>query len=338
MKILRHQSLKSFNTFGVEANAQLMVIFDSKKEAIEYLQDAGLSIDRVLVLGSGSNILFTGSYKGIILKFAEKGQTVISENDTEAVVRIAAGENWDDFVEESLRNGWFGVENLSLIPGDVGAAPVQNIGAYGVELEERIVEVEGIEISTGKVATFSRSECEFAYRNSIFKQRLRSQYLITSVTLRLDKVFTPVLTYEALADRFEGVPLVQITPMMVREAVIDIRNSKLPDPGELGNAGSFFKNPVVKAAQFEEIISEYPDIVNYPLEGGEVKLAAGWMIEKCGLKGFRRGQAGVHERQSLVLVNYGLARGSDILSVAEIVIREVKERFGIELEPEVNIL
>ena len=314
-----------------------MLLLEGAGEAVSYLTDAGLSTDRVLVIGGGSNILFTGDYEGIVLRFEGKGMEVISEDEDHVIVKIAAGEDWDEAVEKCLGNGWYGLENLSLIPGNVGAAPVQNIGAYGVELAGRVLEVEAVGIEKGIPRVFSADECRFGYRDSIFKREMKGEYLIVGLVLKLDKVFAPVLSYAVLADYLSGVPSLQITPERVRQAVIEIRRSKLPDPEETGNAGSFFKNPVVEMDKFVRIRDRYPDAASFPQGNGRVKISAGWMIEKCGLKGFRRGDAGIHDKQALVIVNHGAASGKDILDLARTVAGRVKEKFDIDLQREVNI-
>jgi UDP-N-acetylmuramate dehydrogenase len=290
----------------------------------------------LLILGGGSNILFTKDFEGYILRPAIKGIKIINESDTNITLKVGAGEDWDEFVAYCVGRGWGGIENLSLIPGNVGTCPIQNIGAYGVEVKDVITEVEALNISTLKPENFKNNECEFAYRDSIFKRKLKGTHVLTHVSFKLQKQPVFKLDYGKLNEelkRFDGVNLANI-----RQAVIDIRDSKLPKPEELGNAGSFFKNPVVEKQKAIALLSEYEDMPSYDQGLGKVKIPAGWLIEKAGWKGKTIGNVGVHKNQALVLVNYGGAAGSDIYNLATEVQKSVKQMFDIDITMEVNIV
>lgn len=290
----------------------------------------------VLFLGGGSNLLFTGDFNGLVVHIATKGIEVVDEDEDYVYVRGKAGENWNDFVQFCVTRNYGGLENLSLIPGNVGSAPIQNIGAYGVEIKDTIYMLDAIAVRSGEFREFFSDECDFGYRHSIFKTELKGSYIILSVTFRLHKNPGLSLSYGSIKDQLNAMGLKE-SVQAVSEAVISIRRSKLPDPLELGNAGSFFKNPVISNQHFNQIQALHHGIPSYPADGG-VKLAAGWLIEKCGWKGFRDGDAGVHEKQALVLVNYGAANGTQILALAHKIMDSVKTTFGVEIEPEVNIL
>ncbi len=326
--------IKPFNTFRVGARARYFVAI-SRPSDLKQLFEAGKLFQKKLVLSHGSNVLFTKDFDGLVLHNEMWGMQVVEENDQHILLKVNAGESWPVLVEYTVEKGWGGLENLTLIPGKVGAAPVQNIGAYGVEVKDLIVQVEAFDMTTGELVSFSNEQCEFAYRSSIFKTKHKERYFITSVLFKLDKNPRLNLTYGPLKKAFNGKKSVSVGE--VSAEVARIRNSKLPDPEILANAGSFFKNPVVETALAKKILAEFPDAPNYPQPDGTVKLAAGWLIEKCHLKGFRKGDVGVHKDQALVLINYGEATGGQILAFAKMVIERVNQKFGIELVPEVNI-
>jgi len=289
-----------------------------------------------LILGGGSNILLTRDIDGLVLKNEIRGIDLVHEDEEHVYVKVGAGEVWHSFVQHCLGRDWAGVENLSLIPGSVGAAPMQNIGAYGVEIKDVFHELEAYALNEQKVYTFSCNDCEFGYRESIFKGKYKDRMIILNVTFRLNKVPVFHTSYGDIRQELEKMGVNALSILAVSEAVIHIRQSKLPDPAKLGNAGSFFKNPTVSKEKFEQLQAEFPAIVAYPRPVG-LKLAAGWLIEQCGWKGFRRGDAGCHAKQALVLVNYGNATGGEIYDLSEEILYSVKEKFGILLEREVNI-
>ncbi len=330
------------NTFGIEAEASAVIYYDSEKGLIKTIQRLRAYDDSIplLLVGEGSNLLFLSNYKGFVLKSNIKGFTVKQETEDDVLVEVGSGEICDEFIEQAIQHGWYGMENLSLIPGQVGAAAVQNIGAYGVEAQDVIEEVKGIGLNDAEERIWKQKDCGYGYRQSIFKGELWGKYAITRVTFRLKKHFEPKLQYGGLVKAIEqaGLSKDTLTAEQLRQVIIDIRRAKLPDPKEQGNAGSFFKNPVVPKEQAERLLSEYPTMPHYPAEEGKIKLAAGWLIEQAGWKGKSLGPAAVHDRQALVLVNKGGATGHDIQRLCEAVKKDVKERFGIELEPEVNFI
>ena len=316
------------NTFGIEARATRYVDYHSEEELIGIVPS--LQGTPYIHVGGGSNLLFTKDYDGTVLHSSITGISVEGN-----CIRVGSGMVWDEFVEWTVENGWCGIENLSLIPGEVGASAVQNIGAYGVEAKDCIKEVECVDLMTGERRVFTNQECRYSYRQSIFKNELKGRYAVTYVTYILNKEYTPHIEYGNIRSNLpEGV---EVTPRIVRDAIISIRNQKLPDPKVQGNAGSFFMNPVVSRGKFLEIQKDYPQMPFYEVEGG-VKIPAGWMIEQCGWKGKALGKAAVHSRQALVLVNLGGATGKDILALSDAVRRSVREKFGIDITPEVNIL
>jgi UDP-N-acetylmuramate dehydrogenase len=337
MMIYHNVSLKKYNTFGLDYTADCMIHIKSEEEAIALFKEKTAWKEPHMILGSGSNILFTDSFKGTIL-YPEFGGIKIEEHDYEngkVIVSSGAGIIWDDFVAWTVEKGFGGLENLSLIPGKVGASPVQNIGAYGAEVSNLIEEVKTIRVKDGEIRTFSNAACEFSYRNSIFKNTEKGNYLVTRVYFKL--TIDPILnlSYGSLKDEVKT--LGKETLFNVRQGVINIRRSKLPDPEILGNAGSFFKNPVVKNSVARNILNQYPEMPVYKDLEGCSKLAAGWMIEKCGWKGKRKSDAGVHDKQALVLINYGKASGKEIYDLSEEIKTSVHEKFGIVLEREVEI-
>lgn len=335
-EIKENISLKNYNTFGIDVNSNFFVECNSTQDIIEFIESYQDSNLPLLILGGGSNILFTKDFKGYILRPFIKGIEILQESDTDVIVKVGAGEDWDEFIAYCVERGWGGIENLSLIPGNVGTCPIQNIGAYGVEVKDVITEVEALNISTLKSEIFINQDCEFAYRESIFKRKLKGTHIITYVSFKLQKQPVFKLDYGKLSEelkRFDGVNLANI-----RQAVIDIRDSKLPKPEELGNAGSFFKNPVVEKQKAIALLSEYEDMPSYDQGMGKVKIPAGWLIEKAGWKGKTIGNVGVHKNQALVLVNYGGAAGSDIYNLATEVQKSVKQMFDIDIAMEVNVV
>lgn len=289
------------------------------------------------VLGGGSNVLLTGDLEGLVLHNQLTGLEVIGEQGDEVLVKVGAGESWHGFVLETLRRGWYGLENLSLIPGSVGASPMQNIGAYGIELEARFHALDAMDVSTGEVRTFEHADCEFGYRESVFKKALKGAYVITHVTFRLSRLPELRLDYGAIREELDREGVQNPMPQDVSDAVIRIRKSKLPDPAVVGNAGSFFKNPVLNEAEFSALKLAHPDVPHYPAPAG-IKVAAGWLIDRAGWKGHDRGTHGVHDRQALVLVHHGGASGAELLTLAQDVQRDVADKFGVTLEREVNVL
>ena len=332
-------SLKHYNTFGIEVSARWFAEITSIENLRQLFSDpTEWSTRPRLILGGGSNILFTHDFEGIVIKNNIRGIKITAENEQEVSVTAGAGESWHDLVLFCVERGYGGIENLSLIPGTVGAAPIQNIGAYGVELKDTFEHLKAFRIADGRVEVFDRSACRFGYRDSVFKTSLKGQYIITEVTLRLSKNPKVNTSYGAIRQTLGEQGIAQPSIKDVSDAVIQIRRSKLPDPAQIGNAGSFFKNPEISGTDFEVLKEKFPDMPSYPGMNGTVKIAAGWLIEQCGLKGYRKGNAGVHEKQALVLVNYGNARGSEILDLAEYIKATVQEKFRVCLNHEVNIV
>ena len=333
----RNIGLKERNTFGIDVSCSRYVEFSTTDDLVTLFSDGSVRDCRWSVLSGGSNILFSGDFEGVLLHPVNDDITVVSDDGDCVQVRVGAGVGWDSFVAWSVDRGLWGVENLSGIPGMAGASPVQNIGAYGVEAKDSIFSVEMFAVDRCKSVVMAAGHCEFGYRDSVFKHALKGKVIITAVNFLLSYKPRPVLGYGDLRDRVSAQG--ELTPGNVRRAVIDIRNSKLPDPSVLGNAGSFFKNPVVSAAKASELKLEYPDMPVYPApREGCSKLAAGWMIDRCGWRGRREGAVGVHERQALVLVNYGGATGNDVLDLARHIQSDVYDRFGVGIEMEVNVL
>tara|TARA_B110000503_G_C7150813_1_gene415080 strand:- start:1475 stop:2491 length:1017 start_codon:yes stop_codon:yes gene_type:complete len=333
-------NLKEFNTFGIEVFAKEFVELNSTNDAIEFFKNTELNEKEFLILGGGSNLLLTEDFDGLIIKNNLKGVEVIEQDDDSILLKAGAGENWHEFVLQSIDKGFAGLENLSLIPGNVGASPMQNIGAYGVEVKDLITEVEAIEISTGKIKTFTNEECKFDYRSSVFKTTNKNQYFISAVNFKLSKKPDFNVSYGAIKSQLEqhGVTKESLTTKAISDAVIAIRQSKLPDPKKIGNSGSFFKNPIVSKDTFEKLKRKFKDMPAYQLPNGDYKLAAGWLIEKTGWKGYTEGNYGVHKNQALVLVNYGGASGLEIYDLSERILLSVREKFRVTLEREVNIL
>ena len=337
MKIIPNQSLKAYNTFGIEALAKAFIAIQNETELAEVLRDN--SDKKLFILGGGSNMLLTQDINALVIHINNKGITVGKEDDEFVWVKGNAGEVWHEFVLWCIDHNFGGIENLSLIPGNVGATPVQNIGAYGVEIKDTFDSCEAMEIATQQMRTFHKGDCQFGYRESIFKGELKNKYIILSVTFKLRKSKHKINTsYGAIDAELEKMNIKNPTIKEVSNAVIAIRQSKLPDPKELGNSGSFFKNPVVPISVYEKAKEKHPDIPNYPVSETHVKVPAGWLIEQAGFKGKRFGDAGIHSKQALVLVNYGHATGSEIWSVAQHIQQTVKEMFGIVIEAEVNVI
>jgi UDP-N-acetylmuramate dehydrogenase len=339
INIQEQVNLKPYNTLGITAHARYFTEITSERDLRELINTPVYKNNSVLTLGGGSNILFTKDYEGLVVLNKLKGIDVIDSNDHHAMVKVASGEVWHDLVMHAIHHNWGGIENLSLIPGTVGAAPMQNIGAYGVEVKEVILKVDAIDRSTGALRSFSNDQCRFGYRESVFKHELKEKYFISSVTLSLTNNKHQLnTTYGAIADTLKQMNVSEPTIRSVSDAVIHIRRSKLPDPNVIGNAGSFFKNPVISLDQYNELKKEHPAIPGYTSENQQVKVPAGWLIEQCKLKGLRLGNVGVHQHQALVLVNYGNAKGKEILELSLKVQDIVKQSFGIELIAEVNII
>jgi UDP-N-acetylmuramate dehydrogenase len=335
-EVLENISLKPYNTFGVEAQAKYLVKFSNIRELKTILRDPKFSSLPLLVLGGGSNILFTEDFEGLVMVNNIRGLEILEENETNVTIRVGAGETWDDLVRYTVSQEWGGLENLSYIPGNVGASPIQNIGAYGTEVADTIQYVQTINKETLMPLTYSNSDCLFDYRNSIFKNKLKDKRIITHVVFRLSKKPVYKLSYGNLNETVTQKGSVNLKT--IRQSVIEIRKSKLPDPEETGNAGSFFKNPVVKNKHYKKLRAAYPDMPSYELPGKNHKIPAGWLIDHLGWKGYSEGDAGVHSKQALVLVNLGKASGREIYNLSRRIHDSVKAEFGIDLEYEVNVL
>jgi UDP-N-acetylmuramate dehydrogenase len=338
MEIISNFSLKALNTFGIESFAKLFVKVNSIEQINELLDRNEFKSNHHLILGGGSNLLLTKNVDGLVIKNELLGIELINENESSVFVKCAAGVVWHEFVMWCIDKNFGGIENLALIPGCTGASPMQNIGAYGVEIKDAFYELEAIELATGNLKKFTKSDCEFGYRESVFKRQFKNQFIITSVTFQLSKQPNFHIEYGAIKQELDLMNVSELNIKAIAQAVINIRSSKLPNPKEIGNAGSFFKNPEVSEIEFQRLKIEFPNIVAYPLENKNYKLAAGWLIEQIGLKGYRAGDAGVHKLQALVLVNYGSATGNQIFDLSSQVLQTVKQKFGVDLEREVNII
>jgi UDP-N-acetylmuramate dehydrogenase len=339
MDIKKNISLQQYNTFGIDVKTDFFVEVSSLNEIQEFisLYKKNYTNYPLLLIGGGSNILFTKNYHGIVLQVNTKGIEIIDEDNEEVNIRAYSGEVWETFVDYCIEKGWAGIENLSLIPGYIGSCPVQNIGAYGVEVKDVIVEVEAIHIHTGEIKLFQNEMCNFGYRDSIFKNELKNQYIIHSVIFKLNKKPDFHVKYGAIEDELKEMGVNSPDIKSIGMAVCAIRRRKLPDVKELGNAGSFFKNPIVSDVFFNELKAIYADLIGYQLPDGKYKLAAGNLIESCGWKGKKIGACGVHDKQALVLVNYGKATGNDIADLADKIKDSVFRKFHVNLETEVNI-
>lgn len=336
MEVLENFSLQTYNTFGLAVKAKYFSQFTDCQGITNLLKD--FKKLEHLILGGGSNVLFTGDFEGIVLKNEIKGIEITYSDEDFVLVRVGAGENWHQFVLGCIQNNWGGVENLSLIPGTVGAAPMQNIGAYGVEIQSVVENVEAIDKTTFSLRVFTNQECKFGYRESIFKNECKDQYIITHVNFRLRKNPQFNVSYGAIQQTLTEMGIKDLSIKAISDAVCKIRMSKLPNPAEIGNAGSFFKNPEIPSSQLDKLKEKYPQIVFYPLDAQTVKIPAAWLIEQAGWKGHRREQIGVHTQQALVLVNYGGGNGLKIKQLAFDIQNSVEEKFGILLKPEVNFV
>ena len=338
ISIEEYKDIKPFTTFGVPVTARYFCSISTLEALQQLIQHPIYQNNTHFILGGGSNVLFTSDYNGLVIQNLLKGITIRQQSDASIDIEVMAGENWHNLVMYCVQHNWGGIENLSLIPGTVGAAPIQNIGAYGVEVKEVIKSVTGIDLETGLFRTFLNHECAFEYRDSIFKSKLKEKFFISSVTLTLTKKTHRINTsYGAINDVLKQQHITTPTIQQVSDAVIQIRSSKLPDPTKIGNAGSFFKNPTIPLAHYEQLQKSFPEIPGYHSVNQEVKVPAGWLIEQCGWKGKRIGDVGVHTQQALVLVNYALGSGKEIFSLASNIISSVKEKFNITLTCEVNI-
>jgi UDP-N-acetylmuramate dehydrogenase len=334
MHIQHGISLLPYNTFGIDVQAKAFAPFYNTGELQELLQQA----DNALILGGGSNVLFTKDYDGWILHNQLKGIELVHEDADHYYVKAAAGEVWHTLVLHCIEKGYAGLENLSLIPGSVGASPMQNIGAYGVEIKDVFHSLQAYHVHDKTIVSFGLADCAFGYRESVFKRQYKNQFVILSVTYKLNKQPVYHTAYGAIEQQLEAMGVQQLSIKAISQAVIYIRQSKLPDPAVTGNAGSFFKNPKIEASQYKDLQQQYPGIPGYNEEGGMVKVPAGWLIEQCQWKGYRKGDAGCHAKQALVLVNYGKATGNEIYTLSQEILNSVQQRFGITLEREVNII
>lgn len=347
MMMEQHKSLLSFNTFGIDVTATCFAEYHSVDELLEFIKTN--TCDRILHVGCGSNLLFLNNFDGLVLHSAIRNVELVKETSEDVVVRVGSGMVFDDLISYTLKRGWFGLENLSLIPGEVGASAVQNIGAYGVEAKDFITLIELVDLRTGEQLTMSNRDANYAYRYSIFKSKeLWGKYAVTHVHFRLKKRLEMNLEYGGLKSAYEGVvsnasnldfceqPIEQA--MRLRQIIIEMRNNKLPDPKVLGNAGSFFMNPIITRKQFDDLLVQYPSMPHYPVDEDHIKVPAGWLIEQSGWKGKKLGRAGVYAKQALVLVNLGGANGTDIVALSDAVRRDVKSKFGVDIHPEVNFI
>lgn len=335
-KIHHLYSLKKHNSFGLDVKAALFATPETKEDLSELLDQYDIRKQPFLIMGEGSNLLFSEDFEGLVLNPRMKGIQIVEDENEHVVVRVGAAENWDQWVEYAIRKGWYGLENLSLIPGSVGAAPVQNIGAYGVEVKDHFAWLDAWDLKEQKQVRLEEEACRFSYRSSIFKTEDRGRYVITHVAFRLSKVPQLQLEYGQVNKAFSKTG--GATPLDLRDTIISIRNQKLPDPKEFGNAGSFFKNPLVDRTIFKCIRVDYPDMPHFPDEKNQVKIPAAWLIEKAGWKGKRNGKVGSWPTQALVIVNYGGATGQEIVNFSEEIRNDVDKKFGVYLEREVNVI
>lgn len=331
-KVYSHSSLKKFNTFGINVNAKYLTLCKNVEEISCVFKD--YPDTEIFILGGGSNILFTGDVNSLVMVPDIKETKIIKEGAKYVDIEVGAGVNWDNFVQYCIENDFGGLENLSWIPGNVGASPIQNIGAYGKEVKEHVLQVKGIYRKNQEPSQFSNSECHFQYRNSIFKNELKGKFVITSVIFRLTRKHEYVLDYDTVKEKVQEIGGIHLKN--IREAIIQIRKSKLPDPEEYGNAGSFFKNPVIEHSVFVKLRNQYPDIKGYDTEEG-IKVPAAWLIEKAGFKGVKKGNCGTYPKQPLVIINYGMANGKEIFQFANHIRQAIDQQFQIKLEYEVNI-
>jgi len=337
MQIFKNYSLRDYNTFGIDAYAKYFAAFNSVDDLQSLLQSGEYKNEPKLFLGGGSNILFTKKFDGLVLKNEIDGIKIIHEEEKYIYVKVGAGVNWHQFVLYCIHKNLAGVENLSLIPGNVGASPMQNIGAYGVEIKDVFFSLEAYRVLENRIITFTLNDCEFGYRESVFKKKYKDQFVILNVTFRLNKIPHYNISYGAIEDELKKMQVEKLSIKAISDAVINIRTSKLPDPKIIGNAGSFFKNPEINSQRLEHLLLTEPAMPSYKITDNSFKIPAGWLIEKCGWKGYRNGDVGCYAKQALVLVNYGHATGNDIYLLSEKIKITVKEKFGITLETEVNI-
>ena len=350
MKDIRDYSLLAHNTFGIDAKCKRFLEYSSVEEAQQIVAGLTDADKPLLILGGGSNLLLTGDYQGTVLHSSIMGIEVLGNGGLAAAehddallnpefvfLRCGSGEVFDDVVAYAVEHGYHGAENLSIIPGEVGASAVQNIGAYGVEAKDIIYKVEAVEIATGRVVVFDNRDCHYSYRQSKFKHEWKDKYLVTHVVYRLSRSFVPDLDYGNIRASLAAKHIENPTAQQLRDVIIEIRNAKLPDPKVQGNAGSFFMNPIVEKAKYEELAAQYPGMPHYTIDEEHEKIPAGWMIDQCGWKGKSLGRAGVHDKQALVLVNRGGATGAEIVNLCETIRKDVKQKFGIDIHPEVNV-
>lgn len=338
MKDIKNYNLLNHNTFGISGNCRRFVEFDNVDELQACVRSITAEDKPLLIIGGGSNLLLTRDFPGLVLHSVIMGREVVKESDGKVWLRCGSGEIWDDIVAYAVEKGWHGAENLSLIPGEVGASAVQNIGAYGAEAKDLIAKVEAVEIATGNVVEFSNEDCRYAYRQSRFKNEWKDHYVITYVTYCFSLDFCPDLDYGNIRHALEEQGIGKPTAQQLRQTIINIREAKLPDPKVTGNAGSFFMNPVVGHDVYERLAAQYEGMPHYVVDADHIKIPAGWMIEQCGWKGASLGRAGVHDRQALVLVNRGGATGEEVVTLYKRIIEDVRAKFGIEIHPEVNVI
>lgn len=339
MHISENISLRPFNSFGIDVHARFFAGFSSTAELGELVVASSIAAKYpLLILGGGSNILFTKDFDGWVLKNELKGIELVNEDNDHYYIKARAGENWHRFVLYCIEHNYAGIENLSLIPGNVGASPMQNIGAYGVEIKDVFHELQAFHLETGSIQTFGLNDCGFGYRESVFKKKYKGQFVILNVTFRLKKQPVFNTSYGVIEEELNKMQVHELSIRAISDAVIHIRSSKLPDPSLVGNAGSFFKNPVIPKPQYDELKKSFPSIPGYVTNNEQVKIAAGWLIEQCGWKGYRKGDAGCYNKQALVLVNYGGAKGSEIFALSTSIIESVATKFNVHLEREVNII
>jgi len=338
MKFITNHSLKKLNTFGIDCKAKFYVRIENTQDVVNLIHSPILQNNKFFILGGGSNILFVGDFDGIVIDAGIEGISLVNESETEVEIEAGAGVMWHDLVTFCVENNYFGLENLALIPGKVGATPVQNIGAYGVEQKDCFLSLKGYNLIDGEFSELNYKQCNFGYRSSVFKNELAAKFLITSVTYKLSKVASLNLNYKDINEELQKSGITAPEPKDIFNAICKIRQRKLPDYTKIGNAGSFFKNPSISKSDFEKLKESFPDISGHETNDGMIKLSAGWLIEKCGLKGKRTGDAGVYEKHALVLVNHGNASGADIINLADEIIESIKERFGFELEKEVLVV
>lgn len=338
MKIKHNISLRPYNTFGVEAYAGQLIELENRQEVTGYFSSANRIPDKLLILGAGSNILFTRDFQGVIIRYINKQFKIIREDSRHVWIQCNAGINWHEFVLKTIHMGFQGLENLSLIPGTMGAAPVQNIGAYGVEIKDFLDSVEFLDFRDATIYTISKSECKLKYRDSIFKNELNGKGLILNVTLKLNKIPAYRTSYKDIREKIDEMKITDLNAALISSVVIAIRKTKLPDPAVTGNAGSFFKNPVVGPVEMKILKKDFPELPSFKTGKNSYKLSAAWLIEQCGWKGYVKGHTGVHPHQPLVLINRGNAAGQEILDLAQEIKSSVKKKFNIILEPEINVI